>query len=102
MHGLPPPSTTGSQPEPPSPTPGVLRCRVLHLGLPLLDVLSGFVLFHPTPPAASFFFLFSSFFFSFFLLFCSFFFSSFLLFLSCSDELEDSSLEESLAGGEAG
>ena len=50
--------------------------------------------------AASFFFLFSSFFFSFFLLFSSLFFSFFLLFLSCSDESHNSSLLESPAGGE--
>ena len=40
--------------------------------------------FTPFPPAASFFFLFSSFFSSFFLFFSSFFSSFFLLFLSCS------------------
>ena len=57
--------------------------------------------FTPLPPAVSFFFLFSSFFFSFFLFF-SLFFSLFLLFLSCSEESVDSSLEDSAAGREAG
>ena len=54
--------------------------------------------FTPLPPAASLFFLFSSFFFSFFLFFSSFFFSFFHLFLSYSEESVDSSLEESAAG----
>ena len=56
----------------------------------------------PSPPAASSFFLFSSFFFSFFLFFSSFLFSFFLLVLSCSDEFVASSLEESAAVWEAG
>ena len=106
MHGRPPPSTTGSQPKhfAPPPTPCALRCHLLRLSLYLLNVFSGILLFHPpAPSAASFFFLFSCFFFSFFLLFSTFFFSFVLLFLCYSDKLDDSSLEESLAvGGGAG
>ena len=63
---------------------------------------AAFSLFTPLPAAASFFFLFSCFFFSFFLFFSSFFVSFFLLFLSCSEESVASSLEESAAGREAG
>ena len=55
-------------------------------------------LFYPPPPVASSFF-FSSSFFSFFLFFSSFFFSFSLLFLCRSDESDNSSLEESPAGG---
>ena len=101
----PPPQPRGHNqnplPPPPPPPPSFTTTSSIlaFTSSILVAASSSFILF---PPAASFFFLFSSYFFSFFLLFSSFFLYFFLLFLSCSDESDDSSLEESPAGWEAG
>ena len=76
-------------------TPCVLHCHLLQLGLHLLVLLFGLLLFNPPPrPAASFS---SSFF-----LFFSFFFSFLLLFLSWADKSDDTLLKGSPAVGDLG
>ena len=75
MHGRPPPSTTWSQPKTPLPpvSPSIAMSSISAFNSSMSVAASSS--FTSVPPAASFCFLFSSFFFSFV-----------LLFLSCSDE----------------
>ena len=104
MAGLPP-QPRGHNQKPPSPRPPRASPSTATSSISAFTSSMSVAApssFTPLPPAASFFFLFSSLSFSFFLFFSSFFFSFFLFFLSYPDKSVDSALQEVAAGWEAG